>query len=231
MIWFIRSKLPLLPTPPCVAPGSCVSGAYSSCGFPRHGVEGSWGTAAGQPADRHTLHFTRGNRVNTNLAFSENLLSKSTQKSPLTSAEAGLGQCLALLRVFHLSLQVAKQDTPARTHPSGAGTAVETTAQRSVSALGFSRSRFTSKPTQNWGTSFLGSCRAWYRGTATSYKVPTAWPRCLWWEDPSWEFPEGEMPQEDFRTRPPRKVRCLLSYFISKKSVFTNNWNPFWHTS
>lgn len=164
IIWFIRSKLSWLPTPPCVAPGSSVSGTYSSCGCPRHRAEGSWGTAAGQPADRHTLHFTRGSRVNTNLAFSENLLSKSTQKSPLTSAEAGLGQCLALLRVFHLSLQVAKQDTQ-HVH-----------IHQVLTLLWRQQHRCQCQPL---GLAGLGSPPNQHKAEEQACKVPTAQPCCL----------------------------------------------------
>lgn len=48
-------------------------------GSPRHEVKVSWKKAPGRPSNRHTLHFTRGGKVNTSVAFSENLLSKSTR--------------------------------------------------------------------------------------------------------------------------------------------------------
>lgn len=55
-----------------------------------------------KPSDRPERHFMRRSKVNTNVAFSENLLSLvSAQKSPLTSAHTGLGQGLVLSTPVH----------------------------------------------------------------------------------------------------------------------------------
>lgn len=160
------------------------------------------------------LHFTRGSKVNTDVALSENPLSKSTRKSLLTSADAGLGWLLALLRLIHLSLQVAKQDTPTRTYASiRCWPSVETATQRSASALAFSRSRFSlqtkheAEGQTSRGSAELGTGGRW--PPARFYQPPMG-------GDSSWEIPEGGTPQEKFRTWPLRKIRwrfiCFTSY-------------------
>lgn len=130
--------------------------------------------AAAWASDRHTLRFTQGSRVNTDVAFSENLLSKSTWKPLLTSADAGFGCSLALSRRVHPPLQVKEQDTPARTQLSGADSGVETAAQRSVSGLRFSWSWFAFKINTELRHSQSRICRTrcWWSVTSSRFYRP-----------------------------------------------------------
>ena len=204
------SQPTLHPTWPVHEPGTLPLGSLW------HRVEVSWRKAAGQPSDRQMLHFTRGGKVNTNVAFSESLLTKSTRKSPLTSADTGLGWCLVLLRLICPSFWAAKQDTPARTHPSGADTSLETAAQRSASALGFSTSWFPSKPNTKLRnkpvTDLQSSVLVDGDLLYGSNRLATL---ALMGGDSSRDIPEGEMPLEKFRTWPLRRVRWRFIFLTS----------------
>ena len=96
---------------------------------------------------------------------------------------------------------MAKQDTPARTHPSAADTGVETATQRTASALGFSRSRSASKPNMKLRNKLLRDLQRLVLGEGDLLQGSNSLVTLLLMGgDSSWEIPEGETPQEKFRT-------------------------------